>query len=191
METTRRRFVSLLAALPLLGWRKPTRLALTPACADADEEPTPAQTEGPYFKRQSPERSSLYEAGMAGTPIVLTGQVLDTAGRPVSRALLDWWHADDAGEYDNRGYRLRGHHFTDAQGRFRLETIVPGLYSGRTRHFHVKVQAPSAPVLTTQLYFPDEPGNRRDFIFNEKLLLSLQPKSDKSLTGAFTFVVRT
>lgn len=191
METTRRRFVSLLAALPLLGCKKPARLDLTPTCTDADEEPTPAQTEGPYFKRQSPERSSLYEAGMAGTLIVLTGRVLDVCGRPVPRALLDWWHADDAGEYDNRGYRLRGHHFADTEGRFRLATIVPGLYPGRTRHFHVKVQAPNSPVLTTQLYFPDEPGNRRDFIFNENLLLNLKSNADQPLTGAFTFVIRT
>ncbi len=46
--------------------------------------------------------------------------------------------------------------FADASGRFSLETIVPGAYGGRTRHIHVKVQAPDSPVLTTQLYFPGE-----------------------------------
>ena len=91
--------------------------------------------------------------------------VVGTSCRPVERALLDFWQADSNGEYDNQGYRLRGHQFTDAKGRFHLETVVPGLYTGRTRHIHVKVQAPNRPVLTTQLYFPGEPANERDGIF--------------------------
>lgn len=91
---------------------------------------------------------------MKGTPLVLTGQVLDTKCQPVGGALLDWWHADDDGNYDNDGYKLRGHQYADKQGHFRLETIVPGLYPGRTRHFHVKVKGPGKAVLTTQLYFP-------------------------------------
>ena len=52
-------------------------------------------------------------------------------------------------------------------------TIVPGGYPGRTRHFHVKVQRPGGRVLTTQLYFPGEPLNRRDGLFDERLLLRL------------------
>src|SRR5580704_14481027 len=52
--------------------------------------------------------------------------------------------------------------FTDGEGRYRFRTILPALYPGRTRHYHVKVQAPERPVLTTQLYLPDEPTNRRD-----------------------------
>ena len=87
------------------------------------------------------------------------------------RALVDFWQADDRGQYDNTGYRLRGHQFTDDTGHYRLETIVPGLYSGRTRHIHVKVQAPNQPVLTTQLYFHGEPANQRDFIFNPDLVM--------------------
>src|SRR5690606_24451885 len=115
-----------------------------------------------YFTPRSPERRSLIEPGMAGTPIVLEGLVLSTDCRPIAGALFDIWHCDADGHYDNEGYRLRGHQFTDADGRYRMETIVPGLYPGRTRHFHVKVQPPGGRVLTTQLYFPDEPANARD-----------------------------
>ncbi|MFL6105198.1 MAG: hypothetical protein ACJ74K_18175, partial [Actinomycetes bacterium] len=122
-------------------------LAPTPACDDGDE-PTLAQTEGPYFTPNSPERASLLEAGMGGQRLVVAGTVLATDCRPLQRALLDFWQADDAGQYDNQGYRLRGHQFSDAKGGWRLETIVPGLYTGRTRHIHVKVQAPDGPVLT-------------------------------------------
>lgn len=194
METTRRRFFAFLAALPFFGqisaaFGRGNLLEPTPACGD-DDDPTPSQTEGPYFKPNSPERSSLLEKGGKGTRLVITGTVLNTRGDAVGKALLDWWHADDAGEYDNSGYRMRGHQFTDAKGNFRLETIVPGLYPGRTRHLHVKVQAPNQPVLTTQLYFPEEPGNRRDGIFNRVLVMKTTRHADKVDAG-FTFVLKT
>jgi protocatechuate 3,4-dioxygenase beta subunit len=163
-------------------------LAPTPACDDGDE-PTLAQTEGPYFTPNSPQRASLLEAGMDGRRLVVAGTVLTTDCRPVQRALLDFWQADDAGQYDNQGYRLRGHQFSDAKGAWRLETVVPGLYTGRTRHIHVKVQAPDGPVLTTQLYFPDEPANDRGGIFRPELLLADVRDRGDTRQGSFTFVL--
>lgn len=159
----------------------------TPACGD-DDDPTPPQTEGPYFTPSSPERASLVEPGMAGTPLVVSGHVLSTRCRPIVGALLDFWHCDDAGVYDNVGYRLRGHQYTDADGRFRLDTIMPGVYTGRTRHIHVKVQAPDQPVLTTQLYFPGEPQNARDGIYDPALEMTLADE-DPGKAGAFDFVL--
>src|SRR5215471_11958229 len=147
-------------------------LVPTPACHDGDE-PTLPETEGPFFKPKSPRRSDLREAGITGRPLELSGVVLTRSCRPVANALVDLWHADDGGEYDNKGFRLRGHVFTDAQGRYVFQTIVPGLYPGRTRHFHVKVQAPGKRVLTTQFYFPDEPGNRTDGLFNRQLVMRM------------------
>jgi protocatechuate 3,4-dioxygenase beta subunit len=158
-------------------------LAPTPACDDGDD-PTLAQTEGPYFTPNSPERASLLEAGLGGRRLVVAGTVLTSDCRPVRRALLDFWQADDAGQYDNQGYRLRGHQFSDAEGGWRLETVVPGLYTGRTRHIHVKVQAPDGPVLTTQLYFPGEPANDRDGLFDQVLLMDVS--GDRA---SFTFVL--
>ena len=71
--------------------------------------------------------------------------------------MLDFWQADDQGPLDdNSGFRLRGHQFTDAEGRFRLRSIVPGVYAGRTRHIHAESAAIGGRVLTTQLYFPGE-----------------------------------
>jgi protocatechuate 3,4-dioxygenase beta subunit len=152
-------------------------LSATPACND-DDDPTPRQTEGPFFAPDSPQRADLREPGMAGTPIALAGYVLTRSCRPIPGALIELWHADDAGRYDNVGYRLRGHQFADEAGRYRFETIVPGLYPGRTRHFHVKYQAPNEPVLTTQLYFPGEPANQRDRIFRPELLVELTESSE-------------
>jgi protocatechuate 3,4-dioxygenase beta subunit len=166
----------------------------TPECGDDDDfDATLAQTEGPFFTPSSPERDSLIEEGMGGERMILTGFVYTTDCKPIDNALLDVWHADDQGVYDNEGYRCRGHLFTDEDGLFRLETIKPGLYTGRTRHFHLKVQAPDGPILTTQLYFPDEPDNERDGIYNSELELEMiEPAADdESLTGVYTFVVET
>ncbi len=194
---TRREFLSASLALPVFllfeafegleAFAQPRRLVATPACGDP-EDVTVSQTPGPFFKPSSPQRVSLLEPGLPGTRIVVQGQVLSTRCRPIAGALVDFWHADANGVYDNAGYRLRGHQFTDDAGRYRLETIVPGIYPGRTRHFHVRVQAPNRPVLTTQLYFPGEPQNRSDWIFNPKLLLSVRD-STAGKAGTFDFVL--
>jgi protocatechuate 3,4-dioxygenase beta subunit len=121
---------------------------------------------------------------MAGQPIELVGFVLSRACKPLAGALLDFWQADDRGRYDNSGFRLRGHQFADAEGRYRLRSVVPGIYVGRTRHIHVKVQPAGGHVLTTQLYFPGEPQNRSDSLFRRQLLIRTAKNA-----GWFDFVL--
>ncbi|HXS82366.1 MAG TPA: intradiol ring-cleavage dioxygenase [Methylomirabilota bacterium] len=159
----------------------------TPECGD-DDEPTPSATAGPFYKPRSPERSSLIEPDMKGTPLELGGRVYGRNCKPLAGALVDFWHCDDDGLYDNDGFRLRGHQFTDAQGRYRLTTIVPGVYTGRTRHIHVRVQPRSGRVLTTQLYFPDEKRNRGDGLFRAELLMSVDAASTPR-QGRFHFLL--
>ena len=125
---------------------------------------------------------------MAGQPIELVGFVLTRGCKPLAGALLDFWQADDKGRYDNSGFRLRGHQFTDAEGRYRLRSVVPGIYPGRTRHIHVKVQPRGGRVLTTQLYFPGEAQNRSDGLFRKELLVRTA-KNAGWLAGRFDFVV--
>jgi protocatechuate 3,4-dioxygenase beta subunit len=146
------------------------------------------QTEGPYFKPSSPQRADLVEPNSKARMLELSGQILTRTCRPVSRALVDLWHADERGDYDNAGFRYRGHLFADDEGRYRFRTIVPALYPGRTRHYHVKVQAPQQSVLTTQLYFPDEPANRRDGLFRRELLMRMAEAGD-ALSARFDFVL--
>lgn len=205
--TTRRSFLSGFLAFPALipiasrAEDAPPQLTLTPACGDA--EPTIAQTEGPYFTPGSPLKrdfradveavqgggaSAGSTLAIAGTPIAIAGYVLTADCQPVPGALIELWHCDGGGAYDNEGFRLRGHQFSDDQGRWWFETIVPGLYTGRTRHFHVKVQRPNGPVLTTQLYFPGEPDNDSDRIFDAALLLDIKEAPDGGY-GRYDFVV--
>jgi protocatechuate 3,4-dioxygenase beta subunit len=190
--TSRREFLTIAAGLTALAAGAPAAaqtpaLRPTPSCAGS-APPTARQTEGPYFKPESPLRASLLEPGTTGRKILVTGMVLSTACQPVARALIDVWHADDRGDYDTAGFRLRGHQLTDDQGRYRLETIVPGVYVGRTRHFHVKVQAPGRTVLTTQLYFPGEPANTRDSIFSPDLVM-LVSDAGGGKAATFDFVL--
>lgn len=190
-----RRDILIGSGLALAGLALPSNLAFaqgaelppTPECRDAHDV-TPRQTEGPYYTPNAPERANLREPGMKGTSVALGGLVLTRSCKPVANAIVDLWHADDAGAYDNAGFRLRGFVKTDAEGRYAFQTIVPGLYPGRTRHYHVKVQAPRAPLLTTQLYFPDEPGNARDFLYRKELLLRSAKVAD-GMAARFDFVV--
>ncbi|UCD69353.1 MAG: intradiol ring-cleavage dioxygenase [Betaproteobacteria bacterium] len=185
----RRTFIAGAAATPLIlaagGLASKRALAATPSCGG---ESTPPQTAGPFFKPDSPRRVSLVGAGMQGERLKLTGRVLSTACQPISGALIDFWHCDANGRYDNSGYTFRGHQFSDAQGGFSLETLLPGIYPGRTRHIHVIVQAPNRRPLTTQLYFPGEAFNRRDFIFDPKLLMTVE-RTGAQRDARFDFVL--
>jgi len=164
----------------------PATLAPTPECVD-DDDVTPAQTEGPFFKPSSPERTNI-RGTASGTKLLLTGTVVTTECKPVARALVDFWQTDAAGVYDNSTFNFRGHQFTDAQGRYRLEAVVPGLYPGRTRHIHVKVQPSGGRVLTTQLYFPGETRNASDGIYRKECEVTMKDGVDGK-DAAFTFVV--
>jgi protocatechuate 3,4-dioxygenase beta subunit len=114
---------------------------------------------------------------MAGTRITLFAFVLTRSCAPVAGAKVDIWQADSSGSYDNTGYTLRGHVFTDAQGRFQMQTIVPGRYPGRTPHIHVKITATGGPELTTQLYMPNEASNATDAIFRPELTVTMNAPS--------------
>jgi protocatechuate 3,4-dioxygenase beta subunit len=192
-KSTRRRFL-LNTGILAAGWELSSagavltqELVPTPACHDGDE-PTIRQTEGPFFKPKSPERSDLREPGAGGRPFELTGFVLTRACRPLRGAVVDLWHADDKGQYDGTGFRYRGHVTTGPDGAFRFRTIMPAVYPGRTRHYHVKVQAPGSRLLTTQLYFPGEPANRRDGLFQEALLMRVA-SAGEGPAGRFDFVL--
>jgi protocatechuate 3,4-dioxygenase beta subunit len=50
------------------------------------------------------------------------------------------------------------------------------------------VQAPQQGVLTTQLYFPDEPTNRRDGLFRRELVMRVAEAGD-ALSARFDFVL--
>lgn len=194
MPSTRRSLLTAFLTLPLIDVARSRAFAqaapelpLTPACDDEDEL-TPEREAGPFFRPNSPLERDLYPDAPNGERITVAGFVFDNRCRPLAGSLVEIWHADEKGDYDRVGFRLRGHQFTDAQGRWWFNTIVPALYPGRTRHFHLKVQRPSGRVLTTQLYFPGEPRNAGDRLFDEALLLEIKQTRDGKF-GRFDFVI--
>lgn len=143
---------------------------------------TQTQMEGPYYTPDTPERNVLYEEGMPGTRLILVGYVLDQNCNPLPNAWLDFWQADANGEYDNQGYRLRGHQFTDSQGRYYLDTVLPGLYLSRPiEHIHVKLRPEGGQEITSQLYFPDRPM--------DGLTVTLEDRAEY-VVGYFNFVLQ-
>lgn len=153
-------------------------------------EATPSLTEGPYYKANSPERNDIAE-GQEGESLVVEGYVLNTDCEPIAGAWLDFWQAGADGNYDLVGYNLRGHQYTDEMGRFRLESVIPARYSGRTPHIHLKVRANDASeVLTTQLFFPGEAQNQTDSIFRESLVVDLREEESGNIAH-FNFVLNS
>src|SRR5258705_9316636 len=155
----------------------PPRAALVPTPVIAHDEapppPKPARPgartcvatadniEGPFYKSGAPHRVAIATDREPGDRLVITGSVRSTSCDSVRDAVLDIWHADARGDYDNDGYHLRGTLATDASGRFELRTVVPGRYLNgrryRPSHIHVKLRADGFPELTTQLYFEGDP----------------------------------
>jgi protocatechuate 3,4-dioxygenase beta subunit len=156
------------------------------ACT-APAQPLVELTEGPYYKAGPPQSATLRTAGVAGTPLTLTGYVVSTSCQPIANAKLDFWQADGNGSYDNSGYTLRGWQLTDANGAYRLETVIPGLYPGRTEHIHFKVTV-NGKTYTSQLFFPGVSQNEADSIYSSRMLVTLNTTTSP-VTGFFTFVV--
>ena len=178
--------------------------------------PTPADVLGPFYRGGAPARTKLTDPGEPGDVLVVSGTVYGPDCRtPLPGALLDVWQADHAGLYEikepetltDRGqFRLRGRLLSDAQGRYEIETIVPGRYpippglpgleryAGRTRpaHIHFIVMHPLFGPLTTQLYFKGDPYLSQDPWAKPSLAIDLasQPTGDaKRLHGMFNIVL--
>jgi protocatechuate 3,4-dioxygenase beta subunit len=144
-------------------------------------------TEGPYYTANPPQNATLRTAGVAGTPLTLTGYVVSKSCQPIANAKLDFWQADGNGNYDNSGYTLRGWQLTGANGAYRLDTVIPGLYPGRTEHIHFKVTV-NGQTYTSQLFFPGVSQNASDSIYSSRMLVTLNTTTSP-VTGSFTFIV--
>lgn len=180
------------ASLDLAG---AAALVATPQCRDHDD-PTPRAIEGPFYKPSAPRRFDFRESGDPGRIVELTGTVLTRSCQPLPGATVELWHANATGEYDNAGFRYRGHVITDGHGRYRFLTIKPGGYgnwavgTGRTVHYHIIVRASGVWPFTTQFYFPNEPDNLRDDYFRSDLLMRVA-QAGEGFTAGFDIVIET
>ncbi len=146
----------------------------TPSCED-DHENTPQSAERPFYKPRSPLRSNLTSDLPGRVLLKIGGHVVDCLCRPILGASVELWQADAHRQYDSVG------------NRWSFNTIIPGLYMGRTRQIHFRVQRPTGRVLTTQLFFLGEPANERDFLFTPPPLIEIEKVGSERL-GRFDFV---
>jgi protocatechuate 3,4-dioxygenase beta subunit len=120
-------------------------------------------------------RNALKNSAPIGERIIVTGRVLDDAGRPVRDTLVEIWQANAAGRYVHRtdqhdapldpNFLGAGRTLTDSQGRYRFVTIKPGAYpwgnhpnAWRPNHIHFSLFGSHfASRLVTQMYFPGDP----------------------------------
>jgi protocatechuate 3,4-dioxygenase beta subunit len=119
-----------------------------------------------------------------GQRIVVTGRLLDSAGRPLPSSLVEIWQANASGRYAHPNDRWpgtldpnftgAGRALTAADGTFRFTTVRPGAYpwgnhanAWRPAHIHFSVYGRSfLQRLVTQMYFPDDPLFFQDPIVN-------------------------
>ena len=162
---------------------------------------TPRQELGPFptmkFRSQPDHDIDLTQLkgqpGIAtGDIIIVHGNVLDTACKPIAGAIVEIWQANHHGkyrhEYDDSGksdpnFQGWAQAITNAKGEYRFKTIKPGLYGRRARHIHYKVSKRGYHELITQLYFDGEERNKTDGILNSfthEEQMRLMGKSDKT-----------
>jgi protocatechuate 3,4-dioxygenase beta subunit len=197
--SSRRRFLTELSALAgagavvrLEGQQRGLEQFVVPSppCTEADLTPALGDVSG--FKAGAPERASLIDAAVPGPRVNLSGFVIGLKCGRVKDARLDVWHADPRGVVDQQGFRFRGYVLTDANGRYRLDTTMPGAIANRAPQIAVRLTPPGQPPLTTVLFFPDDPKNARDPQFAPKLVMkkgtvfSIHPTGATEMK-AFTF----
>ena len=176
-------------------------------------EPTPAQTEGPYYPTRRPAESDADLTRVGNGPVAigqvlqLKGRVVDVDGAPIEAAQVEIWQTDHQGIYMHPGdrqtakrdmaFQFYGETRTDAGGAFAFRTILPAAYAGRPRHIHAKVTPPGGTTLTTQFYFAGD-DLARDGIASrlgkavQRLTLVPEAASGEngSVQAAITVVVR-
>ena len=122
--------------------------------AQADRQPTPRVEMGPFYKKRAPEKSQLRGPRDPGTPLKVTGRVINVQGEPIPGAMIEVWQANHAGLYDLDGYEYRATLKAPASGEYGFESVMPGHYPARVaRHVHYFVTAQGHKPLSTQLYF--------------------------------------
>lgn len=135
----------------------------TPAAALMDCDPTTDDIQGPFYLPGSPNTTMIAEVNEPGDRLYISGTVLSSdCLTPISGAMIEVWQANDAAEYDSsQDFKLRGTVFSDANGHYAFESIMPGPYLNgnqfRPSHIHYKVTKPGFPALVTQLYFYGDP----------------------------------
>jgi protocatechuate 3,4-dioxygenase beta subunit len=152
-------------------------------------EPT---VQGPEYTPNPPVRQGQdFAQGIPGERLVLSGKVLNhMTCKPVQGAVLDIWQTNSTGDYDYKGFNLRGKIVTDKDGNYLLNTVYPESLQldniTRPSHIHVIVGVPGQPLITTQVYFEDKPN---DAYLEDSLIVKPVTDANGTKIAHFDFLV--
>lgn len=149
---------------------------------------------GPFYRPNAPQRRSLLSEGLQGTVIKLKGNVFGPdCTTPLSKALVEIWHCDTTGKYDNdsEAFQQRARWYTDTKGAYSFQTILPGKYKNgrlyRPAHIHFRITHPDAPELISQVYFQGDPDIPADpWASSPKAALRTLPIFPDGVAGALS-----
>ncbi len=159
---------------------------------------------GPFYTENPPmiDDNILASFEEVGTRMIISGRVLNLdCNQFIPNTIVDVWHANDAGQYDNQGFLLRGFTKTNEQGFYLFETIKPGKYLNgnafRPSHIHYKITPPNFDTLTTQLYFEGDESIPSDAAASitsgtynaTDRIISLSENNEGFLEGTFDIVI--
>ena len=189
------------------------RWLLPPAHAQGSAlAPTPRDAEGPFYPRTFPAdvdadltRVTGRPGVARGTPLLLSGRVLGTDGKPLAGATLELWQCDADGTYHHVGasgpqdddFQGYGRTIADADGAWAFTTIRPVPYGGRPAHLHFRISHQRSRRLTTQLYLKGESSESGmgGFFSRERDRLEIAPvraqaaREPGALAATYTFVL--
>lgn len=169
----------------------------------ATEDSTKSSLLGPFYRQDSPvmEPGESIAKKATGPEVGMYGRVTDAAGAGIPNASIEIWQPDDEGYYDLQKHDpkemdLRGRFHTDADGRYRLRTILPtgymipmdgpvgdmiraqGRHGYRPAHIHFLIGAPGYREVVTALYMTGDPHLESDTVFGVTQSLVAEPKTN-------------
>tara|TARA_B100001115_G_scaffold150237_1_gene119482 strand:+ start:562 stop:1506 length:945 start_codon:yes stop_codon:yes gene_type:complete len=194
-------FLSFLTLPSLLNPLRASSKIGEPSCNASTED---AYGQGPFYTANAPiiENELLADKNETGVKIKIRGRVFNLdCTEVIPNTEIDIWHANTDGSYDNEGFNLRGKTFTNNDGFYAFESIMPGFYLNgsnyRPAHIHFKITPPNSDSLITQLYFENDPYISEDYAasMNEGVydatnrIISLNENAEGDLEGVWDIVI--
>ena len=155
--------------------------------------------QGPFYLPGSPNTAQVAQPGEPGTRLFISGTTLaNDCETPIPGVQIEVWQANAAAVYDtSANFLLRGTVFSNENGLYAFETILPGAYLNgnqyRPKHIHFKVTKPGFPDLITQLYFEGDPYIANDPWASQpdaaQRIIPLNSIGEDQLDGQFDIVL--
>ena len=149
---------------------------------------------GPFYRPNAPIRSDLTFEGQVGTKIKLKGRVFKAdCITPLKNALVEIWHCDVDGKYDNdsKNFKQRASLLTNERGEYTFLTVLPGKYLNgalyRPAHIHYRVSEKDSKEMVSQIYFKGDPHITKDpWASSEKAKLRILTIIPEDIKGNLT-----